>query len=180
MQFIVDQLTLLGLNAREIRTFTTIATFGQMKTTMVARRANLSRTTVDAIVRRLEKQGIVESVVVTKHTEWRVDLERVSMLLNLLEIKITSNGEKNPEAKLDFDEFFVKKINGDKHTELRDSAAAQHICSVHLTPRGILLSDLSGKQGVYIEHVPLRLKLGETLPSVLWSEKKRIDENEGG
>lgn len=179
MQFVVDQLSLLGLNAREIRTFTTIATFGQMKVTVIARRANLSRTTVDAIVRRLERQGIVEPVSVSKHTEWRTDLERVGILLNLLKHKITTN-EQKPAEITDFDEFFVKKILGQEHESVKSNSAARYICEVHLTPQGILLSDLSGKGGVHIGHKPLRLKLSEALPSILWHKGRNVEESETG
>lgn len=176
MQFVIDQLGLLGLNAREIRTFTTLATFGQMKVTIIARRANLPRTTVDAIVRRLEAQGVTESILVNRHTEWRVDLERVGVLLNLLKQKMSVN-EQNPKEKIDHDEFFVKKIFGDEHNELKNTTAAHYVCAVYLTPKGILLSDLSGKGGVHIGHKPLRLKLSEVLPSILWHKGKEIEEN---
>jgi DNA-binding Lrp family transcriptional regulator len=179
MQFVIDQLGLLGLNAREIRTFTTLATFGQMKVTIIARRANLPRTTVDAIVRRLEGQGVIESVLVKRHVEWRVDLEKVGILLNILRGKIATS-EHETNNLLDSDEFFVRKVFGGEHDALTENAAARYVCAVHLTPQGILLSDVSGKQGIHIAHMPLRLKVSESLPSILWHKEKKIEENEAG
>lgn len=177
MQFVIDQLGLLGLNAREIRTFTTLATFGQMKVTVIARRANLPRTTVDAIVRRLEEQGVIESTFVKKHTEWRVDLEKVGILLNILRSKMATS-EHETNNFIDSDEFFVRKVFGEEHNALKENAAARYVCYVHLTPQGILLSDVSGKQGIHIAHMPMRLKVSESLPSILWHKKKDVEENE--
>ena len=87
--FVVDQLSLLGLNQREIKVFTLLATFGPLTVTKTAGRTGLPRTTVDAIVRRLEVSGLTSRIQVGKHWEWRVNLEEVTKKLSLLTTKLS-------------------------------------------------------------------------------------------
>ncbi len=107
MGFVIDQLTLLGLNGREVRVFTALATFGQMNMTMLAARAGLPRTTVDAIVRRLLTQGLLVSKKVIGHTEYYVELSDVSHKLDSLIKKIS------PTAVQKNDEIIVNKQSVD-------------------------------------------------------------------
>ncbi len=84
MAFIVDQFKLLGFNDNEVRVFTTLATFGRMNMTKIASRSNLSRTTVDAIIRRLVLQELVKQERVGGHQEYFVDLSAVADNLRAL------------------------------------------------------------------------------------------------
>jgi predicted DNA-binding transcriptional regulator len=97
MNFVIDQLTLLGLNGREVRVFTTLTTFGRMNMTLLAARAGLPRTTVDAVVRRLIRQGLIFSTPVNKHTEYYVELETVTQTLDSLSEKMqpTKKSDEN-------------------------------------------------------------------------------------
>jgi predicted transcriptional regulator len=98
MNFVIEQLSLLGLNGKEIRVFTTLSTFGRMTMTRLASRAGLSRTTVDAIVRRLIKQGLIFQEKVVGHFEYKVELAEVSKQLENLNFKLStqnSSDEKN-------------------------------------------------------------------------------------
>lgn len=88
MDFVVDQFKFLGLNNREIRVFTAIGTFGKMNMTKIASRAQLPRTTVDAIVRRLYKQGLISKEKVNGHFEYFVQPTEVADKLDLLEQKL--------------------------------------------------------------------------------------------
>ena len=85
MEFLVDQLRFLGLNDKEVRVFTALSTFGQMNMTKVAKRAGLARTTVDAIVRRLVEQGLVEKKRVGGHYEYIVTPQKVADKLDWIE-----------------------------------------------------------------------------------------------
>lgn len=89
MNFVIEQLSLLGLNGKEVRVFTTLSTFGRMNMTLLAQRAGLSRTTVDAIVRRLLKQGLIMQEKVAGHFEYKVELLEVSKQLQSLNRKLT-------------------------------------------------------------------------------------------
>ena len=89
MNFVIEQLSLLGLNGREVRVFTTLSTFGRMNMTLLASRAGLARTTVDAIVHRLVKQGLVFQEKIAGHFEYKVELAEVSNKLNSLHQKLS-------------------------------------------------------------------------------------------
>lgn len=102
MEFVTDQLKLIGLNEREIRVFTALATFGRMNMTKLAGRSQVARTTADAIIRRLLEQGVVKRQEVGKHYEYTVDLEDVAQRLDALEDKLA------PTKDLDYDEKNVK------------------------------------------------------------------------
>lgn len=88
MQFVIDQLKLLGLNEREIKIFTTLVAFGQMGMSNIARKANLPRTTVDAAVKRLVEQGLIEVFHVKRHKEYAVDLTKVTKKLTELNLNL--------------------------------------------------------------------------------------------
>lgn len=88
MGFLVDQFKFLGLNDKEVRVFTVLATFGRMNMTKISSRAGLSRTTVDAIVRRLVDQKLVEKERVGGHQEYSVKLLDVADNLGQLEKRL--------------------------------------------------------------------------------------------
>lgn len=96
MTFVVDQLSLLGLNENEVRVFTALATFGQMNITTIAGRSGLPRTTVDAIVRRLVDQGVVSREKVVKHWEYAVGTSELAEKLDALEKKLLGTGSREP------------------------------------------------------------------------------------
>lgn len=101
MGFVIDQFKFLGLNDNEVRVFTALATFGRMNMTKISSRSNLSRTTVDAIVRRLVEQGLVQQNRVGGHQEYVVDIAAVADNLRALEKRlrtIPSEGECVPRA----------------------------------------------------------------------------------
>ena len=99
MNFVVDQLAFLGLNEREVRVFTTLCTFGRSNMTTLAARAGLPRTTVDAIVRRMVKQGIVHQVTVKAHREYEVIIDEISGSLDSLRRKLIAR-ERADEGSL--------------------------------------------------------------------------------
>lgn len=85
MEFLVDQLKFLGLSDKEVRVFTALSTFGKMNMTKIAKRAGLARTTVDAIVRRLVEQGLVDQERVGGHQEYSVTAQKVADKLDWIE-----------------------------------------------------------------------------------------------
>lgn len=85
MTVIVDRLKFLGLNDREVRVFTALATFGRMNMTKTASRSGLPRTTVDAIVRRLVSQGLVSKEKVRGHYEYFINSDEVANTLDWIE-----------------------------------------------------------------------------------------------
>ena len=104
MDFVVDQFKFLGLNNREIRVFTSIGIFGHMNMTKIASRSQLPRTTVDAIVRRLFKQGLISKEKINGHFEYFVHPSEVADKLDLLEQKLrpkkpTERKESSTEEK---------------------------------------------------------------------------------
>lgn len=121
MGFLIEKLDFLGLNSREVRVFTALATFGRMNMTKVASRSGLSRTTVDAIVRRLLKQGVISKERVRGHYEYFVNTEEVANTLDWIEKRFRPNtnvsselsGEKKEEGNNDaiknIDENIVKE-----------------------------------------------------------------------
>ncbi len=88
MDFIVDQLKFLGLNNKEVQVFTAISTFGRMNMTQIASRSSLARTTVDAVVRRLLKQGLISKEKVQGHYEYSVILDDVADKLDWIEKRL--------------------------------------------------------------------------------------------
>lgn len=92
MDFLTDQLQLFGLNDREVRVFTALATFGRMNMTAIASRSGLPRTTVDYIVRSLLKQKLVLREKVGGHYEYVVPLVDVAANLDSLEKKLVPGG----------------------------------------------------------------------------------------
>jgi len=111
MDFIVDKFTLLGLNEREIKVFTALATFGRMNMTKIASRSQLPRTTVDAIVRRLLKQGLISEEKVRGHLEYVMNPEDVANKLDWVEKRLrpknkdnlVKNDDKNVISKAGFE-----------------------------------------------------------------------------
>ncbi len=95
MEFVIDQLRLLGLNAREIKVFITLSTCGQCTMTRLAHRAGLPHTTVDAVVKRLHQQGLISRTLVGRHFEWSVDPEEVRERMRLLHGKFKTDNHKN-------------------------------------------------------------------------------------
>lgn len=85
MTIVIEKLRFLGLNDREIRVFTTLSAFGRMNMTKIASRSQLPRTTVDAIVRRLVAQGLVQCEQVRGHQEYLVDTNSVADTLEWIE-----------------------------------------------------------------------------------------------
>ncbi len=88
MQFLTDQLTLLGLKKGEVRVFTVLATFGRMNMTTLARRSGLPRTTVDYMVRGMVERGLVVRDQIGGHGEYSVPLAKVASELDRLERKL--------------------------------------------------------------------------------------------
>lgn len=102
MNFVVDQLAFLGLNEREVRVFTTLCTFGRSNMTTLAARAGLPRTTVDAIVRRMVRQGIVHQIRVKGHVEYEVIVDEISDSLDSLKRKLGArNVADEPAQQID-------------------------------------------------------------------------------
>jgi predicted transcriptional regulator len=109
MDFVVDQLAFLGLNEREVRVFTTLCTFGRSNMTTLAARSGLPRTTVDAIVRRMVKQGIVHQVLVKGHHEYEVVLDELTRQLGTLQQKLsTKQASKNNTLEINDEKNVVK------------------------------------------------------------------------
>lgn len=88
MAFVTEQLALLGLNEREVRVFTALATFGRMNMSKIAGRAGLPRTTVDYIVRGMVDQGLVTREMVGGRQEYAVVLTDVADRLDTLEQRL--------------------------------------------------------------------------------------------
>jgi predicted transcriptional regulator len=82
MEFVVDQLRVLGLSDKEVRVFTALSTFGRMNITDTAKKSGLPRTTVDAMMRRLVEQGLVSRERVGGHYEYVVKLDEVAEKLD--------------------------------------------------------------------------------------------------
>jgi len=89
MDFVMDQLQLLGLNEREVRVFAALSTFGQQNMTSLAARAKVPRTTADAIVHRLIDQGLVCKNKVQRHYEYTVSLSDVHAKLERLQKRLS-------------------------------------------------------------------------------------------
>lgn len=123
MSFLIDRLQFLGLNEREIRVFTSLATFGRMNMTKLASRSSLPRTTVDAIVRRLQKQGLVSQERVRGHYEYFVNADDIANSLDWMEKRFrtdTKEGHKSDEnivketKKLEIPKDITSKYAGDR------------------------------------------------------------------
>ncbi len=110
MNFVVDQLAFLGLNEREVRVFTALCTFGRSNMTTLASRSGLPRTTVDAIVRRMVRQGIIEQVQVKGHYEYEVILNEISGKLESLRRKLEPGEDAGQPVRRSNDE---KAVNND-------------------------------------------------------------------
>jgi predicted DNA-binding transcriptional regulator len=93
MGFLFDQMRLLGLNDREVRVFTTLSTLGRMKMSKISSSSGISRTTVDAVVRRLVTQGLISKVRIGGHYEYVVTLDEVAERLRLLGHKLRPETE---------------------------------------------------------------------------------------
>jgi sugar-specific transcriptional regulator TrmB len=103
MEFVIDQLKLLDLNDREIKVFVSLVTFGQMNMSDLSRKANLSRSTVQAVVERLSEQGIVEARQVKKHKEYMVNVRQITRKLSDLTLNLS------PRRKLEISESVLQK-----------------------------------------------------------------------
>lgn len=71
MDEFIKNLELIGLRTREIKVLTTLHVFGPLSITQIGRRSKLSRTTVDAIVRRLHERGLVRRMPKGKRYLWK-------------------------------------------------------------------------------------------------------------
>lgn len=71
MDEFIKNLELIGLRKREIQVLTTLHIFGPLSITQLGLRSKLSRTTVDAIVRRLHQRGFVRRVPKGKRHLWK-------------------------------------------------------------------------------------------------------------
>lgn len=98
VNFLTDNLRFLGLNEKEVKVFTTLSVFGRLNMTNISSRSSLSRTTVDAIVRRLINQGLVTQERVQGHFEYRVLLDVVADKLAWIEQRLRA--DKNSEEKI--------------------------------------------------------------------------------
>ena len=98
MEFLVDQLKFLGLSDKEVRVFTALSTFGKMNMTKIAKRAGLARTTVDAIVRRLVEQGLVDQERVGGHQEYSVTAQKVADKLDWIERRFRPCGNADEDG----------------------------------------------------------------------------------
>jgi DNA-binding MarR family transcriptional regulator len=118
MEFVINQLKLLDLNDREIKVFVSLITFGQMNMSDLSRKANLSRSTVQAVVGRLSEQGIVEARQVRKHKEYLVNTRQVTRKLSDLTLNLS------PDRKL---EVLGSVSQGGSQADLTDSCAGIHV-----------------------------------------------------
>ncbi len=119
MDFVIDKLQFLGLNEREVKVFTALATFGRMNMTKAATRANVPRTTVDAVMRRLVKQGLVFKERVNGHYEYFVNTDEVANTLDWIERRFRADQDQDGtvsvkesqeyEEKRKYDENIVSK-----------------------------------------------------------------------
>ncbi len=143
VQFLTDQLQFLGLNAREIRVFLALVTFGRMKMTIISSRANVARTSVHSIVGRLERQGIVTREKVGKHWEYLIDTEAVAQKVALLQSKLLPINAQSVNGRV---------LEGDKITHSIndfDSEIEQYFLSHKGERASILLSVLgTGRERV--------------------------------
>lgn len=71
MDEFIKNLELIGLRKREIKVLTTLHIFGPLSITQLGAKSNLSRTTVDAIVRRLHERSFVRRVPKGKRHVWK-------------------------------------------------------------------------------------------------------------
>jgi sugar-specific transcriptional regulator TrmB len=99
MSIFIDRLQFLGLNEREVRVFTALATFGRMNMTKIASRSNLPRTTVDAIMRRLVTQGLASKEKVRGHYEYFVDTNNLADTLDWIEKRFRADSDTHKEEK---------------------------------------------------------------------------------
>ena len=115
----MDKMQFLGLNEREVKVFTALSTFGRMNMTKIASRADLPRTTVDAIVRRLYKQGLVSKEKVRGHFEYFVNTEKVADTLDWIEKRFRTSecsehkSENIEEVYSDDEKNVIKNVGAD-------------------------------------------------------------------
>ncbi|KKS30037.1 MAG: hypothetical protein UU89_C0015G0012 [Parcubacteria group bacterium GW2011_GWC2_42_11] len=128
MDFVVDQFRFLGLNTREIRVFTVISTFGKMNMTKISSRSQLPRTTVDAIVRRLLKQGLISKEKMSGHFEYFVQPTEVADKLDLLEQKLRPKKPSEKQKVAENEQKFIdeKNVTGVNYIDLLDNAFQNH------------------------------------------------------
>lgn len=118
MNFVVDQFKFLGLNDREVRVFTAISAFGRMNMTKIASRSQLPRTTVDAIVRRLIKQGLISKEKEKGHFVYFLIPNEVADTLDKIEKRFRPKAkDSNVDTK---NEALESKINDEKNVITSD------------------------------------------------------------
>ncbi len=129
MNFVVDKLSFLGLNEKEIKVFTAISTFGCMNMTKISSHSGLSRTTVDAIVRRLLKRKLIFKKKIGKHYEYFVDLNKVADSLAWIEKRLR-----------------LKKVDEKREVSVCSTEdTLKNICDVHSGDRLRLLLSIVGE-----------------------------------
>ena len=136
MDFVVDKLQFLGLNEREVKVFTSLSTFGRMNMTKIATRADVPRTTVDAIVRRLLKQGLISKEKVRGHNEYFVNTEEVANTLDWIEKRFRPNKEDEIKPEKE-----VEIYNDDEKNVIKSvgNEALKNISEMHSGDRVKLL-----------------------------------------
>lgn len=165
MAFLLDQLSLLGLNEREVRVFVALATFGRMNMTRVAQRAGLSRTTVDAIVRRLTVQGLVHCTKIGGHLEYSVPLNHLADTLTSVSARLRTDPSEEPQQ--DRDEMAVDALPGHTITPAQLSSTLDREFERHAGERArILLRGVRGDAGTRAQVV-----FGVLVRAVQWRVK---------
>ncbi len=160
MKFLIDQLHFLGMNEREVRVFTALATFGQMNMTKLASRAALPRTTVDAIVRRFVEKDLISQVRVKKHYEYRVDLRQVADRLTWIEKRLREPDTAHSREKASLTNM-QDAVEGDT---FRSTINDESIVNYEKTPDKIIESIFAKKIGDRIRALVAR---GSTVEDTL-------------
>jgi len=87
MNKISKNLIALGFNKNEVATYIALTGLGEAKAAAIAKRADLSRTTVISILERLEKEGLVSSNKYKGSISWWIESPHI--LKNIYENKVS-------------------------------------------------------------------------------------------
>ena len=156
--FVIDQLQLLGLKKRELQVFVTLSTFGPQSVTRLGARSSLPRTTVDSILRRLERNGLLSKREKGKRWVWYIDHNEVTKKLSLLAEKISPAISSFGDSKL-LERFpqedllpFIKRLMEDNQPQM-----VEHGCCNHAFGEGIdnELSELLKETAITYSSFPL-------------------------